>query len=70
MKAKDLIKKPLDYETVIKEIEQCNERGQYKHFIPHFMLISDDLKYKLIDSGFKVSKGVWMMSDEGLIIEW
>ena len=71
MKASDLKKKSIDIESIYKEIESMNSAGQFKHVIPHFIYVSDEVKLKLMADGFKVYIGNWSnFSPNDLIIEW
>jgi hypothetical protein len=48
-----------------------NSAGQFKHAIPHFIYVSDEVKLKLMADGFKVYIGNWGgFSPNDLIIEW
>jgi hypothetical protein len=71
MKASDLKKQPITIETIYDAINQANSIGWHKHFIPHFVYVSDEVRLKLIEDGFKIYKGDWdgTMKD-CLIIEW
>lgn len=71
MKAKDLIKKSPSIEDIHNAIDEQNKNGCFKHFIPHWIFIPDNVKLKLIEEGFKVYVGNWdgIMTDV-LIIEW
>ena len=71
MKAKDLVKKELTLESIYKGIEQDNDNGYYKHYIPHFMYVADNTRLKLIDDGYKVYRGDWDgLITNVIIIEW
>lgn len=71
MKAKSLKKVPEAIENIYKQISEANANNKFKCFIPHFIYVTDDVKMKLIDDGYKVYKGNWdaIMTD-CLIIEW
>lgn len=70
MKANSLMKKSIALDEIYAQIEQSNERGQFKHFIPHFIYISDDVRLQLQNDGFKAYYGEWFANDSGLVIEW
>lgn len=72
MKASDLIKKSLKATDIFTEISKTieNNPNHYKHFIPHFIYISNDEQVELSKMGFKVTHGEWFRGDFGLIIEW
>lgn len=71
MKAKSLTKTSVSVENIYKGISEANANNRFKHFIPHDVYVSDEVRLKLIDDGFKVHKGDWdgVMKD-CLIIEW
>ena len=71
MKADSLVKKSVTLENIYKSIEDDNGRGSFKHFIPHGLYVSDEVKLQLMADGFKVYVGDWdgvMLN--ALIIEW
>jgi len=71
MKAKDLKKKSISIEDVYKRIQQANDNGDFKIFIPHFHNVSKEVTIQLFDDGFKTYKGQWDgVITECLIIEW
>lgn len=71
MKAKDLKKESEVIENIYKAISEANANGYYKHFIPHFVYVSESVKMQLIDDGYKVYKGDWDgITKDCLIIEW
>ena len=71
MKAKSLTKVSETIENIYNAISEANANSSYKHFIPHNIYVSDEVRLKLIDDGYKVYKGNWdgIMTDV-LIIEW
>lgn len=71
MKAKDLIKKSVSIEEMHKLIEEANNRGEFKTFLPHFVNINNNIMLQLMDEGFKVYYGEWGANmGSCLIIEW
>ncbi len=62
-------KKSVYWEDIVKEIEKL-PAIQYKHFIPHWIYVDEINVSCLIQAGFKVSRGNWDNTMEGLIIEW
>jgi len=71
MKAKDLIKRRIKIEDVYKQIERCNEQGDYKTVIPHYQYIDESVKLQLIQDGFKCYIADWdLIITDGFIIEW
>lgn len=71
MKANTLAKKETDLNKIYKEIEDSNNSGNYKIFVPHFLYFTESAILELIGNGFKVYKGDWdgIMKDV-YIIEW
>ena len=71
MKAKDLKKESEVIENIYKAISDANSRGFFKHFIPHWIYVSEEVKMQLIEDGFKLYKGNWDFGmTDCLIIEW
>ena len=71
MKAKELKKQSIKLEAIYKEIQMANDRGEFKFFIPHFVVVDECTKIQLIEDGFKVYKGDWdSVIINALIIEW
>jgi len=72
MKAKELIKRSQTAQQIFEEISKMNENNpnHYKHFIPHFIYVSNDVQVELSMMGFKLTHGEWFRGDIGLIIEW
>ena len=71
MKAKHLRKQSEAIENIYKQISEANAHGQFKHFIPHFIYVSEEVKSQLIEDGYKVYKGDWDgHMTNCLIIEW
>lgn len=62
--------------TAIEIYEHINDNlkhnpNTFKHFIPHYIYVSDEVKLQLINDGFKVYIGNWDNIINGaLIIEW
>ena len=71
MKANELKKQTEVIDNIYKAISEANSNGNFKHFIPHWVYVSDEIILQLINDGFKVYKGEWdgIMKD-CLIIEW
>ena len=70
MKASDLIKKERTIESLYKEIESANERGECRFLCSPLMYISNDTVVRLVEDGFKCRYVKDMFGLEGLIIEW
>lgn len=71
MKASELVKKSQSLESIYKSIENANQNGEFKCFIPHFFYVEESVKLKLLQDGFKISVGDWDgMIKNALIIEW
>jgi hypothetical protein len=73
MKANNLTKTSITAEEIYEGIDSQlkNNPSCFKHYIPHFLYVSDEVKLQLIDDGFKVYKGAWDgIQNDGLIIEW
>lgn len=71
MKASSLKKETEVIENIYKAISESNANGRFKHFIPHDVYVSDEVRLQLIDDGFKVYKGDWDgVMTNCLIIEW
>lgn len=71
MKAKSLKKTSVSIENIYKGISESNANNRFKHFVPHDVYVSDEVRLKLIEDGYKVYKGNWdgIMTNV-LIIEW
>ena len=71
MKASELKKESLSVEDIYESIQNHVNinKASYKYIIPHFIYVSDEVKLRLINDGFKLYKGNYGI-DEGLIIEW
>ena len=70
MKASELIKKERTIESLYKEIESANERGEYRLLCPPLAYISNDTVVRLVSDGFKCSYVKDLNGLECLIIEW
>lgn len=71
MKANSLVKQEITIGKIHQDIQQSNDEGKNKIFIPHFIPLSDQTKLQLMNDGFKVYMGAW----DGFminctIIEW
>lgn len=69
MKASEKEKQSVSYNEIINQIKDTS-KNHFKHFIPHFVYVSDEVKIKLGVDGYKVYQGEWFKGDIGLIIEW
>ncbi len=71
MKAKSLLKKSISIELIYEDVLRADNNGHFKHFIPHFVYVKDEIVTQLINDGFKVYRGDWdMYITNALIIEW
>lgn len=72
MKASEIAKESISIEIIYKEIEDLvkGNKHVHKHFVPHVFFISDYVKARLINDGFKIYSGEYCKGDYGLIIEW
>lgn len=71
MKATDLKPTYVNIEDIYKVIESKNGMGEFKHFIPNHVRVSDETKMQLIKDGFKVYVGNYDgFIINALIIEW
>ena len=72
MNAKDLTKKSLTAKQIFEEISRINKDNPacFKHYIPHFIYVSNEVQVELLNIGFKLTQGEWIRGDIGLIIEW
>ena len=73
MKAENLEKRPIQIDVLYKQIERKNESGCFKHGVAGCLFVSDEMKFKLIEDGFKLSYGHYDNLGEvgyGMIIEW
>lgn len=71
MKAKEIIKQSEVIENIYNAISHANSIGQFKHFIPHYIYVSDAVKLQLIEDGYKLYNGEWDgVMNNCLIIEW
>lgn len=71
MKASELKKESEVIENIYTRISEANASGHYKHFIPHFVYVSDFVILQLIADGYKVYKGAWDgVITNCTIIEW
>jgi len=71
MKATDLKPNYVNIEDIYKIIESINGRGEFKHFIPNHVRVSDETKLQLIKDGFKVYNSNYDgIIIDALIIEW
>ena len=70
MKASELIKKERTIESLYKEIESANERGEYRMPCNPLMYISNDTVARLLADGFKCMYIKDSFGIESLIIEW
>jgi len=71
MKAKELNKKSISVEVIYKDIQNQEDNNCFKHYIPHFVFVSDKTKLELIENGFKVYIGDWDgIITNCIIIEW
>ncbi len=70
MRANNLIKKPIDLKKIYKDIEDANNRNEYRYFINPFIYISDEVKLELLNNGFKVYSSKDFNGLEGLVVEW
>lgn len=73
MNAKDLTKVSVDVDQIYQDIRAKLDHNPsfFKHFIPHFIYVSDETKLQLMRDGFKVYSGQWDgIEKHGLIIEW
>lgn len=73
MKSHELKKVSLTLEEIYKDIKYSAEhsKNSFKHQIPHWIYVSDEVKSQLISDGFKVYIGNWDgILNNSLIIEW
>ena len=70
MKASELIKKERTIESLYKEIESANERGDYRLPCSPWTYISNDTVARLLADGFKCMYIKDHFGIECLIIEW
>lgn len=72
MKAKDLVKKPVDINKIYEIIKmQNNNDNAFKAHLPHWWYIKEETIIQLINDGFKVYRGEWDgINTNALIIEW
>lgn len=71
MKASHLKKQSEVIENIYQSISRENQNGNFKHFIPHFVYVSEQVKSELIENGYKVYRGDWDgIITNALIIEW
>lgn len=71
MKANELKKESISIEDIYKSISDMSAFKHYKHFIPHHIYVSEQVKLQLIEDGFKVYKSDWDgVIKDCLIIEW
>lgn len=74
-KASQITKESLTIEDIEKKISDIEanpyEKGLFKIFFPHWVYISNDVKLKLMEAGYKVYTADWdgVMKD-AFIIEW
>lgn len=70
MKANARIKESLSLVFIYKELETV-PKNVFKHFIPHFIYVSETVKSELLNDGYKLSYGDWDGHiKNALIIEW
>ena len=70
MKAEDLKKKERSIESIHKEIQDANERGDYRILCHPHQYISNSTVLQLISDGFKCYYVKDYLGLEALIIEW
>ena len=70
MKASELIKKERTIESLYKDIESANERGDYRLPCSPWTYISNDTVARLLVDGFKCMYIKDHFGIESLIIEW
>lgn len=73
MKSHQLKKVSLTLDEIYECIKKDTEHGKnvFKHQIPHWVYVSDEVKLQLISDGFKVYIGNWDgILNNSLIIEW
>ncbi len=71
MKASDLTKVSISIEAIYTDITNANTQGRFKHFIPSYIYVSDEVKDQLKEDGFKVNVDDWDgVIRDCLIIEW
>lgn len=61
---------PLDFESLMKDIEISAKSGCNKWVIPPRVYVSDDLKLKLLSLGYKICTEKSFEGLDALIIEW
>lgn len=67
MKASHLQKQSEVIENIYKDISEANANGRRKHFIPHWVYVSEAVKLQLLEDGYTLWDG---LMNNGLIIEW
>ena len=70
MKAEELVKKERTIESLYKDIESANERGDDRLPCSPWMYISNDTVVRLVEDGFKCRYVKDLFGLECLIIEW
>jgi hypothetical protein len=73
MKANDLPKVSLTLDEIYESIksDMTHNKNTFKHQIPHWIYVCDEVKSRLISDGFKVYIGNWDgILNNSLIIEW
>ena len=70
MKAEELVKKERTIESLYKDIESANERGDYRLPCSPWTYISNDTVVRLVEDGFKCRYVKDPFGLECLIIEW
>lgn len=72
MEAAQITKRTITAEQIVKEIRTSSEQNpaHFKHFIPHFLYVSNQVQVELSMMGFKLMHGEWSRGEKGLIIEW
>lgn len=72
-KASDLTKRSISKDEVYAEISELYNRKQshYKHFIPCYIYLSEEVILQMLNDGFKVYKGDFdHINKDVWIIEW
>lgn len=69
MKASELKKKCIGIDAIFKQIKATNENGYCKYNITDDIFVSDEVKLKLMENGFKVYKKE-ICGCGYLVVEW
>lgn len=73
MKSNEIKKQSITIEAIYSQIEQVSKDNpqHFKHFIPHFLYVSESVKDQLMRDGFNLTIGDWDgYIRDCLIISW